>query len=190
MIKFCRVHATLVLAFLFFALGVESKPAPRHPFLRALQMEPNSLKVDLRLEHTVYSLSDSLVVEAAIQNDGDHVIYICRDLVWGPGGFMIHLKDARGNSVQPQVLDDTFGPPPSTDDPALFVRLEQGSFFGTRRTIPVKNLVRRPGKYTLSVEYRSPIPRNYMDEKIRKLPVFWSEYPPILSVPIDVIIRN
>jgi hypothetical protein len=141
------------------------------------------------MDRESYATNDSLFLEAAIRNDDERPIFVYRNLVWGPGGFMIHVKDARGNFVQPEVLDDTFGPPPSDNDPTLFVKLEQYAFLGIFRKIPVKNLISRPGKYIIWIEYRSPIPRSYMAENIKKMPVLWEEDTPLLSDQTIITIR-
>lgn len=43
-------------------------------------------------------------------------------------------------------------------------------FFGTRRELDAKNLVRRAGRYTIQVEYRAALSRAFVAPNLRVLP--------------------
>lgn len=148
------------------------------------------VKVFLITDRAAPSFRDSLVIDVGLRNDGPQDVYIFQGLAWGPGGgLVLHLRNQDGAEIPPVVFDETvMAPPRSQHDSTMFIRLEEGNFFGTRRELPLKDLVKAPGKYSLQVEYRSPVPLHFFDKKLQSLPALWQEDPSILSneVPIEV----
>ena len=145
--------------------------------------------VFLRTDKTSYSLDGSLVIDAGVINAGTVPIYVYGWISWGyGGGLVIRLRDERGKEIAPVLRDDTMLPP-ENDDPSMFVKLrEEGDFFGTRREMEVKDLVKRPGKYTLQIEYRSPLSCKFVGSQLQRLPALWHEDASIFSkqVPFEV----
>jgi hypothetical protein len=132
----------------------------------------------LTVDKSAYSLKQSLVVDAGIRNAGPDVIYVFNELAWGSGGgLVIQLKNQSGKEIAPVLRDDTLLPPPLADPHtnSLLLNLDEGEFFGIRRVLPISDLVRRPGKYTLQIEYRSPLFCKTADAGLHDLPVIWHE---------------
>jgi hypothetical protein len=155
-------------------------------------MKPrDQVKVFLITDRASPSFRDSLVIDVGLRNDGPDDVYIFQGLAWGPGGgLVLHLRNQDGAEIPPVVFDDTvMAPPRSQHDSTMFIRLEEGNFFGIRRELPLKDLVKAPGKYSLQVEYRSPASLHSFDKKLQSLPALWQEDPSIFSneVPIDVV---
>jgi hypothetical protein len=157
-----------------------------------LQNQPSQrASAFLRLDKMVYSLAGSMTIDAGVMNTGDSPIYVYDWLSWGPGGgLVILLRDERSKLIAPIVRDDTMLPPPREgNNQSMFVRLrDSGDFFGTQRNIELRDLVKSPGKYTLQIEYRSPLSCKFVDGKLKKLPALWHEDAGIFSkqVPFEV----
>lgn len=154
-----------------------------------LQNQPSQqASVFVHLDKMVYSLTGSMTIDAGVMNIGDSPIYIYNWLSWGPGGgLVILLRDTGGNILAPVVRDDTMLPPPRADNGrGLLVRLrDSGDFFGTQRKIQVRDLVKSPGKYTLQIEYRSPLSCKFVGGTLRNLPALWHEDASIFSKRIQ-----
>jgi hypothetical protein len=151
----------------------------------------NKVRVWLRINSAKYSIRDSMVLDAALRNEGEEPVFIYGKMAWGyGGGLVIRLRNQEGKEMAPAVRDDTMLPPPPSDnDQTIFVRIEPDNFFGTRRVLPVKDLVTEPGKYSLQVEYRSPASCQFFDPKLQQMPALWHEDPSIFStqVPLEVV---
>jgi hypothetical protein len=131
------------------------------------------------------SLQDYLTLSISILNDGPDAVYVYRHLAWGySGGLVLHVQNEKGEPVG--QLECTVPPPPPPDDPTILVLLEEGRFYGVRRRIRVDNFMPSPGRYTLRVEYWSPIPRAFVDPKLRNLTVLWHEDPSLYSNKLDL----
>jgi hypothetical protein len=135
---------------------------------------------------TKVSLSQSMVINVGIRNDGKDPLYVYGNIAWGyGGGLVLRLRDQSGKGIKPVFLDDTMLPPPPQNDPSIFIRLKEDKFFGTRRELPIADLVKTPGKYSLQVEYRSPLPCGFVDPKLQRLPALWHEDASIFSNSIS-----
>jgi hypothetical protein len=182
-----KQNAIILFGFVMVSgwLGFGSHGKSEHRLMKA----KDAIKVTLRAEQVSYSIGDSIELEVTLRNEDEAPVYIYRELLWGyGGGLILHIHNEQGDEVEPNLREDTLLPPPSDSDPGLFVRLDQHNLFGTRRIVPVKNLTQRAGKYTLQVEYRSPVPRGFMDPKLQKLRALWHEDPSLFSnaVPLNV----
>ena len=147
-----------------------------------IMTQSRNVHVVLTCDQAKASMHDALTTEVAIRNDGENPVYVYRTLDWGfMGGLLLHIRDEKGDLIQSPFFEDALPEPPPPDDPTIFVRLEAGVFYGTRTKRLVKDMVTRPGKYTLQVEYWSPLPRKYVDIKVRSLPALWHEDPSLYS---------
>jgi hypothetical protein len=140
----------------------------------------------LTIDHTKYSLSQSMVLNVGIRNDGHDPVNVYGNIAWGyGGGLVLKIKNQAGKDVIPGLHDDTMLPPPSLDDPSIFVQLTEDNFFGTRRVLSLKDIIKSPGKYTMQVEYHSPLSCAVVDPKLQQLPALWHEDASIFSNTIS-----
>ena len=144
---------------------------------------PKRVSLFLNINNGKYSLNQSLVLDVGIRNDGRDDVYIYKWLVWGyADSLVLTLRDQSGEEIEPLLHDDTLlPPPPRKDDASMFVQLMQDDFYGTRRSLPITDLVKTPGKYTLQIQYRGPLSCKYVDPKLRELPALWRENATISS---------
>lgn len=81
------------------------------------------------------------------------------DLGWGElAGFVLHIEDANGRSVEAASYDDGMIVPSTLDDPSYYASLREGHSLWVRRDAAGKDLFPAPGTYTIWVSYRSPVP--------------------------------
>jgi hypothetical protein len=133
-------------------------------------MSAEPLKVVLSMERTRYALSDRLTVQVALVNVSDEPISVYRILKWGyGGGFVLHVFDENRHEVNLPMLDDDLIIPSTLGKADSYVILEPDHLLGTLRIDKLVDWGVKPGSYTIEVEYRSPVPRNY-----RKEARFWS----------------
>jgi hypothetical protein len=128
------------------------------------------VQVHLTCVKAKLSLQDFLTMDIAIRNDGADDVYLFERMDWGEeGGVARYIQDEKGKLVVSErgVLDS----PPPPDDPAMLVRLEQGSFYGIRSRMKAKDLIPQPGRYTMKVIYRCPFERAMLPATLRGLPV-------------------
>lgn len=183
----------IILIVLFAFVATQSVFAKDSYCPSDLTKNPPSEHVSLyfHINASNYPINGSIVLNAAIVNSGDNPVYVYDWISWGyGGGLVIRIRDEHGNEVAPVLRDDTMLPPPrNVNDPNIFVRLrDHGDFFGTQRRMKVADLVKFPGKYTLQIEYRSPLSCKFVGEQIRNLPALWHEDKSIFStrVPLEV----
>lgn len=146
-----------------------------------------SATVFVQTNKSSYSIFESITINAGILNAGADPIYVYGWISWGyGGGLVIHVRDASGNEIAPVVRDDTMLPPPGSDNElGLLVKLrDRGDFFGTQRTMRVRDLVASPGAYTLQVEYKSPLSCHFVGKRFKRLPVLWHEDASLFSAEV------
>jgi len=174
-----------LVLFLFAAFAPEgaTQNAPRQSERVKGSSASKGICLFFSIDQTRYTLSQSLLIDVGIRNDGPDPVYIYGDISWGyMAGLVLNLRDGSGKEIEPVITDDTvLPPPPRNDDPTMFVKLGPNDFFGTHRKLPVADLVKGPGKYSLQVQYRSPLFSSYVDPKLRQLPALWHEAPSIFS---------
>ena len=143
----------------------------------------SSLKIVITSSAQRVKLSQPFVLEAKLVNAGDESVSLFGRLLWGdPGGLALHVTDQKGLRVEAEQYDHDTVVPSVLRNPESYVVLQPGHFLGVNRTDSPKNLFRRPGVYSLFVEYRSPVPGRYT--KSRNV---WSrEKALIRSAPIRI----
>ena len=99
-------------------------------------------------------------------------IFVYYRLGWGYLSSLTYtIRDASGKLIHPTVLADDLPFPIARDDNTYFVKLAPEHFLGTALVGRLDQLnLRRPGKYSISVEYHSPISSTGVD-----LNNFWSK---------------
>jgi hypothetical protein len=136
------------------------------------------------------ALDDAVTLNVAVRNDGSSPVFIYRRMGWGPhGGLNLIVHDSKGNPVDGPVLDDTLIPPSEKPIAELLVKLENGEMFGVKRDIELHDMVRSPGKYTVTVEYSSILDLEFLDKDAQVLPVLLRGHP-ILSKPLTITVSQ
>jgi hypothetical protein len=126
-----------------------------------VKQESIDLEVALASNKRRYNRNDDINLEVKLTNThGTKDIFIYGTLEFGVrGSLMLYYRDAKGNEVPTQFFPEALTLPPKPDDTSAFVKLRPDHFLGTyyRPSIRMLNMV-RPGRYTMWVEYHSPIP--------------------------------
>lgn len=130
----------------------------------ACAKEPiDGLRLEVRAEEGTVPVRGAFQLCAEIHNDNAlEPMTLYGDLGWGyGGGFVVEIRDAAKNKVEPRFLDDSHLIPTTLDDKAYFVAVQPRHFLGTCRSDKVKDLFGHPGKYEVIVRYRSPVPNEF-----------------------------
>ena len=193
------MKSSLVIALVLINAGVgafvceagSSAPAANDPHLsegRGTVTGTKNVEVILSTDKAKACMEDILDIDVSIWNNGPESVYLFRRMDWGvPGGIALYVQDERGKFVGPWI--EFLLPPPSRDDPAMFVLLDAARSYGARLHQKLKNLVPGPGKYTIQVVYHSPFSQDLYDGKLRNLNVLWVEDPkmPSNQVTLEVV---
>lgn len=143
------------------------------------------VKLSERAHRSSYRLKDSIALDIQISNSGDEPLGVFAKLGMGyQGGIILHVLDATGAEVHTPVLEHDFLDDRAIADPGNYFLLQPRHFFGTTQEFAVNELVRKPGHYSLLVEYHCPV-----DSRAAKVRNFWGiERRSIVSsrVPLDV----
>jgi len=136
-----------------------------------MRNENKSLEISLVPDKFAYKPNDQITVQAMLTNSTRDTLYVYGVLGWGySASLTFHVIDANGRDVEPQTFDDSLTPPVPRNDRSVFVKLFPQHFLGTSYHSTIDELnMKRPGKYTLFVEYHSPIPAASVE-----LSPFWS----------------
>jgi len=176
--------------FSFVSLSLVSADAGLQPSHRPSGREGSkavrSLRLVISTERKKYSLQDSVELDVALRNVGDASVYIDRRMEWGGygAGLKLDIRDEQGRNVPDSLLNDAIMPPPAKDDPWPLVRLDEGRLYGAWVNLPIEKLFHSPGKYSIRVVYKSWLRKEYLEPRLRKLPVIWWDDPPVVSDPI------
>lgn len=148
------------------------------------------IRVTLSSESRSLSLADEVTFDVSLRNDGSEPLFLYNRIGWGAaGGLILKIEDEHGKTVTSPVIDDTLLPPPDVGNLSILVRLEEGQFFGVRRTSRVGDLVSRPGHYRFRVSYESVLYPDLVDKDLRNLRILWEGHPLIQSGWVTVDIR-
>ena len=141
-------------------LANRSTSAKRQNETQAVEQNANSLNVSLASNKRRYKRNERIKLQAMLVNVSNKDIFVYGILEWGhSASFTLYIQDAKRRDVESRVFDDALTFPVQANDTSLFVKLAPQHFLGTfyKSTIPDLNIT-KPGKYTLFVEYHSPIP--------------------------------
>ncbi len=136
-----------------------------------------------RPDHVKYSLSESVKLNASLQNTGDAPTYVDRRTGLG-GGLKLEISDERGKHIPARVLSDAIMPPPKEEDTSILIRLDEGFFYGTSVNLLVKDFFPKPGRYSIRVIYKSLLRKEFVAPQLRDLPATWADTPQIASAPV------
>ena len=146
------------------------------------------LVVELTADKVVYRPKDDINLKVIVKNDEvSDDVFIYGDMGFGySASFTLFRRDAKGREVPTRFIDDYRGNPPNLDDPHTFVKLSSGTFLGVGYENSIYNLhLEKPGKYTIWVEYHSPISKSET-----KIAPFWgSEDGNVKSNVLEILVR-
>jgi hypothetical protein len=137
------------------------------------------LELSIVTDRKKYKRHGKIEITAMLKN-ADYIedISVFRKLGWGYLSSLTYtIRDASGKRIRPTILADDLTLPIPRDDATFFVKLSPNHFLGTNYLEGLDRLnLRKPGKYSILVEYHCPI--STADVDLRK---FWSKEDGILS---------
>ncbi|HYG99311.1 MAG TPA: hypothetical protein VD837_09285, partial [Terriglobales bacterium] len=126
------------------------------------QQRQGPLTVEVAADHQAYVLGDPMRLAVRLRNVGSESVWIYKELLWGlRGGLVLEITDASGRKVEPEQLDDDGVVPTTLTNASSFLELPPDYEWGVVRHDKTRNLFRKPGRYSIRVKYRSPVPRAY-----------------------------
>jgi hypothetical protein len=180
---FRRVFPLVVFGILF-TIGVKVSG------LRAVQSSNVDQSVSLVVwtDRSEYSIGEALQVNAALQNDGDQLVYVDRRMFWTGfgGGLKLEIRDEQGKSLPVRPLSDAIMPPPKEEDMSVLIRLDSGFLYGTSERLQVKDFFSKPGDYSIRVIYKSWLRKELVASQLRNLPALWADTREIVSKPVRI----
>ena len=124
------------------------------------------LKISLISPKVRYQRSEKIKLHVMLNNITSQNIYVLSSLGWGyNASLLLHVRDASGNEIDPEGFpdDQTFVDPL---DESTFVKLPPRQFIGTTLVAGLGFLnMKKPGKYSIYVEYFSKIPSSEVKQK-------------------------
>jgi hypothetical protein len=156
--------ASLMVLFITGGIAQQAAPTmnetPQH--VAPLRLVVSSSKERIRQ-------NESFVLEVKLVNTSSENVSVFGQLLWGhAGGLTVHVSDQNGQPVDAEQHDDDMLIPSVLGNPEAYVVLLPDHLLGIERKDLPKNLFRKPGLYSLFVEYQSPVPSRYA-----KTPNFW-----------------
>ena len=179
-----RVLPLVVFGIVALAISVKASE------LRAVQISKPAHSVSLRVwtDRSEYSSGDVLQVNAALQNNGDKLVYVDRRMFWTGigGGLGLEIRDEQGNDLPSRTFSDALMPPPKKGDTSILVPLGSMFLYGTSLRLQVKDFFPKPGTYSIRVMYHSQLPKELVASNLRNLPALWADTPTIVSEPVQI----
>lgn len=138
-----------------------------------VKQKTKRLELSIATDRQKYRRHGKIRITATLTNV-DYVkdVFVYRSLGWGYLSSLTYtIRDASGKRIMPTILADDLTLPIPRNDTTFFVKLEPNHFLGTNyiETLDRLNL-KRPGKYSILVEYHCPISTAAVD-----LRNFWSK---------------
>jgi hypothetical protein len=143
-----------------------------------------ALKLIVNTDKEKYKVGDQIKLTVSLLNDSDQALFLYGYLSWGySSSLTLRITDLADKEIMPEGLDDSITPPPPLNDKSVFVNLNPKHFLGTMRIQSLKELnIDRPGKYKITVDYHSPIPKSFG----QGLPIWSREMGAVASAPIQI----
>ncbi len=93
----------------------------------------------------------------------------------------VHVLDSSGHDIYTDFLPDCVPPPPKLEGMSEFIRIDPGNFYSLSDDFKLRQLVNKPGEYTLIVQCGSwPTPALLVEAGFPKLP-YWTEDKPLVA---------
>ena len=175
----------LIFVVLISAINSANALSPPAIGFNNTTQQNQKLEVHLIAEKRLYKRGDKIDLKAIVINASDQDIFVYGNLEWGySASLTLCLTDAKGRSVEPKFISDAITYPP--DDKSQFVRLLPFHFLGTYYVASTEELnIHRPGRYSILIEYHSPIPSSKADVS----PFYGKENGVIRSNPIWIEVQ-
>jgi hypothetical protein len=115
------------------------------------------LKLSVRLNRDTYTLADTPRMTVCLKNVGSSPLVLYKRMLWGASSSLfMGVDDARGKYLDQKVLHDYRDRPPFARED--FITLEPGESFEVKTPLDFEGEgLTEPGKYTVTVWYRSPV---------------------------------
>jgi hypothetical protein len=188
--RFLWIYSIAVFTIFLFPIGVKMESS--HVSQRA-ETSSGAQRISLIIwtDRGKYSLGDSVRVNAALQNNGGEPVYVDRRMFFTGygGGLELDMEDANGKPITARPFSHAIMPPPQIDDLSILIPLDVGFLYGTSVGLRVKDFFPKPGKYSIRVNYKSMISKEFVAPQLRNLPALWEDTPEIDSdtVWIEII---
>ncbi len=152
---------------------------------------PQRLQLTVRTSKNVYRLGGTMHLETQLTNIADDTVYVWRwNLCWGQGPALnMQVLDSSGHDVHTDILLDCVPPPPKLEDMSEFIRVDPGNFYGRSDDFKLRELVNKPGEYTLIIRCGSwPSPTFLAEAGFPKLP-YWNANGKPLVAKVDIVVK-
>jgi len=166
----------MILGIVLGSVGAFGSPPARSHELQGnlvVKQKTKRLGLSISTDRQKYKRHGKIRITVMLTN----VDYVEEIFVYGSlgAGYLSSLtytiRDASGNPVVPTILDDDLPFPLNRNDTTAFVKLLPDHFLGTNYIDTLDRLnLKRPGKYSILVEYHSPISATQVS-----LRNFWSK---------------
>jgi len=182
MTAFLKFFQICVFAIVLFQAS-EKAASPQVSQQDATPNPARAIKVTVCTDHESYSLSDTVRLNALLENTGALRVYVDRRMFWTglSGGLKLEISDEKGNFLPAELSSDAMMPPPVQGDTSILIPLESGFLYGTSVNLSVKGFFPKPGRYSLRVIYHSMLPKELVAPELRELPALWFGAPSIPS---------
>lgn len=162
-------RAGVLLASLMALLITEGVAQQAAPTMNETPQHVAPLRLVVSSSNERIRQNESFVLEVKLVNTSSEDVSVFGQLLWGhAGGLTVHVSDQNGQPVDAEQHDDDVLIPSVLGNPEAYVVLLPNHLLGIERKDSPKNLFRKPGLYSLFVEYQSPVPARYA-----KTPNFW-----------------
>jgi len=138
------------------------------------------LNLSVKLNRDTYRLADTPRVTICLKNVGSSPLVLYKEMLWGmSSSLFLWVDDARGRTLDKSVLADYKDRPPFAKED--FITLEPGQSFEVKTPLDFEGEgLSRPGRYTVTVRYRSPVSLDFAPKGMN---VFVEENGRLLSKP-------
>jgi hypothetical protein len=139
----------------------------------AMRQNTKRLELSIVTDRQKYKRHGKMKISVMLTNADDiKDIFVYRTLGWGYLSSLTYtIRDSSGKRIQPTIIPDDLTPPIPRNDTTFFVKLPPQQFLGIHYLEGLDRLnLRRPGKYSIFVEYHCPISSTDVD-----LRDFWSK---------------
>lgn len=182
--KLCATPVLLTWMGLLVLGAFAQQPRPK---MSNVVPKGGALKLVVNSSKQRVMVNDSFILEVKLVSIGSERVSLFGQLLWGyAGGLTLHVTDQEGKAVEAEQHDEDMLVPSVLGNPESYVVLLPNHSLGVERKDSPKNLFRKPGVYTLYVEYQSPVSVRYA-----KTPNFWGrEKGPIRSGPVRIEVAS